>query len=255
MITVALDFWHFKALVGGITELIDFAEWLATERKYDIFPIKFSYVKEDLEGIEMLFILSPGYEVLDHEIKAICEWVKEGGILLVSRPIGKVDIINPLLEKFGARFTGETVDSWAFYADIPPELEETDERYKILKNFISDHPVNTGLKAVAEGGPKDKNYPYIIEIEDPKEWHIIGAATKNGRPRPTAVIKEVNDGLVTIVGSVYLFYKWHFWLKHKELENQEDSYVTNYKFINRLLDYFEDHLKKKGKLESVETDS
>ena len=249
-ITAAFDFWHFRSIVSGVTELIDFAEWLATERNYDIYPIRFSYTKDDLEGVDILFILSPGYKFTQSEIEAIHEWVKAGGILTVSRPIGKMEIINPLIQEFGARFTGETVDSWAFYADIPPELEELGEQYRILKNFLSKHPVNTGLKAVAEGSPKDKKHPYVIEIDISKEkWSIIGAATKNGEPKITAAIKQHYRGLVTIIGCVYLFYKWRFWLRNRELEEEENSYLTNFKFINNLLNYFEENIRKGKRIE------
>jgi len=233
-----IDLWHYKTIVAGITELIDFMKWLIEEKKYELYPIRSPIIDMDLEDLDILFILSPGYKIEDDEIKYIVDWVNDGGALIVSRPASKVDNINPLLEKFGARFNGKEAESWAFYADVPENVLEIDEKYKKLKSILSEHPINKGLKAIAEGSPKEKYRPYLIELID-NNWEIIGATTYKGEPWPTAVIKDVENGIVIILGLLYLFYRWKFWIDNKELEKQKDVYITNYTYIERILKYIE----------------
>ena len=233
---VLMDLWHYKTVVSGITELFDFAKWLMEEKELDVESIRSNITDEDLEGVDLLLVLSPGYRFEKEEIEAVLRFVEKGGSLLVSRPSSKAKIINPLISKFGAEFTGEEADSWAFYADIPKELEERDSRYRQLKSILSEHEINKGLKAVAEGNPKQAYKPYLIRLLT-KDWYIIGAARRKNKPYPTAIIKSHVNGKVAIIGSLYIFYKWKFWYENKEKEREKESYISNYEYMSRLIDY------------------
>ncbi len=243
MIVAGLDLWHYRSIVSGVTELIEFTKWLIKERGYDVFPIREKITEEDLEDAMIFLILSPGYLIEEDEVNVIHEWVKRGGTLVVSRPVGKVDIVNPLLEKFGARFNGLKSESYAFFADIPQEAYEKSESYRKIKRILSNHEINRGLKAVAEGLPKENKKPYLIDILE-TGWHIIGASTYKGEAFPVAAIRELQNGTVVVLGILYLFYKWRFWLKNRDLEEKEESYLSNYTFIEKLFKYIEKKYEK-----------
>jgi len=245
-IQVGIDAWHFKAVVTGVTDVIDFAEWLAMERKYDVYFLQEAIKEEDLEDLDILMIISPGYEFDEEEIRNIVKWVHKGGILLVTRPVGKPEIINPLLKNFGAEFTGEEVDSWAFYANVPDEILRRGDTKKLelIRKLLMNSPIKNNLKAIAEGSPKDKKRSYLLNLKD-QDWIIIGSATKDNIARAVAAMKKVKEGLVIVLGVIYLFYKWRFWEKHKHLEKEKDSVLTNYNFIKNLLDYIEKESKKR----------
>ncbi len=226
----------------------DFLVWLGEELEYAVGYLNGEITMDDLIDWDIFFIFSPG-ENLPYsrgEVDELSKWIENGGVLIITRPVEKPEKLNNLTERFGLKFTNQKANSYAFFADVTDKLMKVDpKRFGKYKKVLASHPINKGLKAVAEGPPKSNLRPFFIEVSS--DWDIIGTCLKGSEAKPVAAIRNYGNGLILALGVIYLFYMWNFWLKNEELEKREDTYISNVTFIRRIFDFIENHQKTKKK--------
>lgn len=223
----------------------DFFTWLNEELNYEVGYLNGEITLKNISDWDVFFIFSPGEKLpySQKEANILSQWIREGGVLIITRPTRDSEKLNYLAEHFGLKFTSQKADSYAFFVDVSDRLlKEYPERFSKYKRILANHSINRGLKAVAEGLPKSKLRPYFIEVSG--DWNIIGASLKNNEAKPVAAIRDYGNGLILALGVIYLFYMWRSWLKNEELEKREDAFLSNVTFVRRIFNFIESHVKK-----------
>lgn len=245
-LTFLFDKFRYKPVAHEPASFFgDFLMWLNEELDYEVGYLNGKIAMDDLIDWDILFVFSPG-ENLPYsceEVNVLSSWIENGGVLIITRPVKGYEKLDNLTERFGLKFTNEKANSYAFFAGVTDKLMEADpERFSKYKRILADHPINRGLKAVAEGPPKSNLRPFFIEVSN--DWDVIGACLKNNEAKPVAAIRNYGKGLIIALGIIYLFYMWEFWFKNESLEKKEDTFISNVTFIRRIFNFIENYIKK-----------
>ena len=242
---ILFDALHYEPEVDEVDSFIeDFLFWLDEEKNYAVGRLRGKITSQNLSDCDVLFIFSPGEKLpySEEEINVLSKWVKDGGVLIITRPVKNFEQLDSLTESFGLKFTQSKAESYAFFTDITKKLmEKYPVRFVKYQGVLADHPISKGLTAVAEGLPKFRLHPYFIEISE--EWDVIGASVKKNEARPVVAIRKCGEGLVLALGVLYLFYLWRSWLKYEKWEKKKGYIISNATFIRRVFDFIEKHVK------------
>lgn len=245
ILKILFDAFRYKPEVDEVEFFIeDFLFWLDEEQNYAVSRLEGKITSENLSDCDVLFIFSPGEELpySEEEVNALSKWVKNGGVLIITRPAKNFEQLNSLTERFGLKFTQYKAESYAFFTDVTEKFMEKDPTgFVKYQGVLANHPIGQGLTAVTEGLPKFRLHPYFIEVS--REWNVIGASVKNNEARPVVAIRNYGKGVVLALGVLYLFYLWRSWLKYEKWEKKKGYILSNVTFIRRVFDFVEKHVK------------
>lgn len=164
------------------------------------------FKKEKIEDSEMLIMNAPTEKIEAGEVDFLKEYMKKGGVVILSTGYEEKDASMPLLEEFN-------LDIYNIPLGPVPYVEHNPEKYQKKPRFVNSWPIKIG-------GSKTESF-YNVTISE-ETYHLM-AFTPHGK-----------GGLLLIADSQFL--------KDKNIESTSNYWPGNIQFLKNILD----ELKERG---------